>query len=312
MLCDVGGTNIRFATIKEPAGGIENYRSYKCLAFDNFTKALQHYHEQFPANRLFLCAAGPINGGEIKLVNGSWPLVLSQAKKELGFVEVMAINDVAAIACALPKLTSDDVRKISCSLGQEFGDAKGDTKVVIAPGSGLGVSALVEYNGMYKAIATEGGHTSARSFDDLDVKVINLLQNKYGHVSIERLVSGMGIVNMFNSLHVLDGRSAPDLSAEQITERAKQGCQYSKKTYSKFSQHLGSFCGDVALLYGATAGVYLAGDLLEKLDGLFDEQLFRNSFIAKGRFENYLHEVPTFKIQHPYPALLGLQAWQLS
>lgn len=308
ILCDVGGTNIRFATLPTPDGELTNYVSYPCRNFDSFAEALRCYAKNKQAKQLWVCAAGAIDGEYIELVNGAWPVDLRRAKQAVEFSSVAAINDVQAIAYALPLLDKTHLRNMSCNVVSN----NDSIRVVVAPGSGLGVGGLIKYGDKYKALATEGGHISARAFDEVDEQIIKRLRGRYDHASVERLASGMGVVGVFQMLCQIDGVDITAADTAAVADRARQGCAYGKQAFSKFSQYLGGFCGDVALLYGAKGGIFLAGDLLDKVSDLFDEELFRVAFTAKGRFQGYLSEIPTIRIQHPFPALLGLQAWKLS
>src|SRR5262249_48496771 len=135
-----------------------------------------------------------------------------------------------------------------------------------------------------------------------------LKREKYHHVSAERLVSGKGIINIYQAICALDGITPSKTEAADITKAGlDKSCPACVETLDLFADLLGTLAGNVALSLGAFGGVYIAGGIVTKLGKWFDTSRFRDSFANKGRYRDYLGRIPTFVITHPYPGFVGLQ-----
>ena len=144
-----------------------------------------------------------------------------------------------------------------------------------------------------------------REFD-----LFRTLRYKYSHVSAERVCSGKGLVNLYNAIRILDGHDdLPERTAPEISELAlQQKCKVCEEALDKMCRFLGSAAGNLAISIGAFGGVYIAGGIPVKLGDFFFNSSFYEEFLAKGRFKNYLAEIPVYLIDHPHIAFVGLQA----
>jgi glucokinase len=182
--------------------------------------------------------------------------------------------------------------------------------LVVGPGTGFGASCLVVQGGATLAIVTEAGHATLPSTSACEEHVIGHLRQRFGHVSIERVLSGPGLENLYEALAVVDGIQAPTRDAASITRAALDGsCNVSRATLDMFCSLLGAVCGDLALTFGARGGVYVAGGIVPHFPRYLAGSTFRQRFENKGRLEAYLRNIPTDIIVKPDVSFWGLKAF---
>jgi glucokinase len=183
---------------------------------------------------------------------------------------------------------------------------------VIGPGTGLGVSMLVEVAGRHAAFPTEGGHVSLAPRTPRERALLGRLEARFGHVSNERVLSGPGLLNVARALAELDGRPLAADTPEGVTRAALDGtCPACGEAVAIFSALLGAAAGDLALVYGARGGVFLAGGLCLSLGALFDRRAFRARFEDKGRMRHYLEPIPAYLVNRQDTGLLGVARYRL-
>ena len=216
-------------------------------------------------------------------------------RAQLGFSQLAAINDFAAVAWALPGLKAEDVRAIGparpCGSG---------ARVAFGPGTGLGVAALLAENGSWRVLASEGGHVSFGAANGEEEPIFTRLRAMAGAISAETILSGPGLGRLHRALHP----EAWPLGSEEILARAKSGDVASRATVTMFVRLLGRFAGDVALVFKA-AGIYLAGGVGRGLGSLIHADEFRRAFEAHPPYQQLLAAVPTFVITERAPGLIG-------
>jgi glucokinase len=181
------------------------------------------------------------------------------------------------------------------------------TLAAVGPGSGLGVAGLVPASDGWAPITGEGGHVSMPPQTAEEDKVVALLRERFGHCSAERVLSGPGLVNLYVALADLAGRGQPTVTAEDVTNLARQGEPLARKTLGMFCAMLGTVAADIALTTGSRGGVYIAGGIVPRFVDLFRKSEFRARFEAKGRYAHYLAAIPTFVVTAPLPAFRGLR-----
>jgi len=306
LLADVGGTHARLALSKGngPPGPAHVYATadYPC-----FTDLVRHFVTTEAAGlsiaRAAACVAGPISDGVIRLTNLGWTIGCDELAAS-GAAKILIVNDFTAIAAALPALGGADLR--ACGGGNAHPDG---SRVVLGPGTGLGVSALLpDRRGGHIALAGEGGHADLAAHGARERAVCERLAERFGRVSVERVLSGPGIVNLYRALRELDGgcaEEAPDPAAIAASARAGQD-PHAVACVTLFTRWLGAWAGDLALSFGARGGVYIAGGIVPAWGPDFDIAGFRAAFEAKGRFEDYLVAIPCYVIDAPNPGLSGL------
>lgn len=306
LIADIGATNARFACV-DPAGVISCIEVFACADYPSLTEAARAYlaKHRLTATRAALAVAAPVLGDEIRMVNHSWVMSQREIKKDLALQALLVMNDFTAVACAIPHLTPDDYYLLG-----EGQVKKGAPVGIIGAGTGLGVAALVyDVAGRAIPVTTEGGHITMHAHTPREFAIIEYLKKiKYSHVSAERLVSGKGILNMYQALCGLEGKPAVKTDPADIAQAAlDQSCAVCMETLDLFSAMLGSVAGNYALSLGAFGGIYIAGGIVPKLGDWFKTSRFQESFRAKGRYRDYLSQVPVFIITHPYPGFAGLK-----
>jgi glucokinase len=304
LMGDIGATNARFASLT--GGHLGEVHTSEVARFASFEELLKHaleYH--FPScafTNALLALAGPIENGRCVLTNTSWVVDPRDLKSSFGF-DVQIVNDFQAVAYALPTLTSTDVERIG------GGEAKGHApKAVVGPGSGMGVACLLEVEKELLVVPSEGGHSTLAGGSDREDHILRTIRERFGHVSSERALSGPGLENIFQAISCLDERRVISIDAAEITRRAMMGeCAIAHEALSVFCALLGSFAGNIALTFGARGGMYIAGGISPRIVEFLIQSEFRQRFEAKGRFRNYLENIPCYVIVHPATAFLGLK-----
>ena len=180
---------------------------------------------------------------------------------------------------------------------------------MLGPGTGLGVSGLVPGRQGWIPLAGEGGHVTMCAADDRQAEVLRRLRLRFAHVSAERVLSGMGLANLYETLAAIDAADVPTREPREVTEAALAGAdRHALEAVAMFGSMLGTVAGNLALTLGALGGVYIAGGIAPKLGSLFLDSPFRESFEGKGRFRQYMATIPTYVVTHPTPAFLGLRS----
>ncbi len=306
LVGDVGGTNCRFALAQRQG---EDWRlaaaqSYKCADFPTVEDALRHYLGGAGASDLagmVIAIAGPVTGGAVASTNMHWTMS-EQALAAQGFPRPRLINDYEALALALDQLPPEQLRRLG---GDGASGEPSDTLLVIGAGTGFGVAALGRGLGGQAVLATEGGHAAFAPSNALESELLKVLQGRFGRVSVERVLSGPGIVNLHRALAEVSGREASYDRAEDIAEAAAGGDLACNETLDQFCAIYGSVAGDLALTFGARGGVFLAGGIAPTMADRLAGGLFRRRFQDKGRFRDYVGAIPVDIILHPRAALLG-------
>jgi glucokinase len=304
LIADIGATNARFAMV-EPGGPVTRPRAFATDDFVSLRDAIEAYFEaETPPNRptvAVLAVAAPVDGDRVTLTNHPWNFSVDQLRRHFKFTALRVVNDFVANALAVPHLADTDRRQIGGGkpvVGAPVG--------VLGPGSGLGVSTLVECDGEMISIQGEGGHVTMAAADAREAAVLELMRRRFDHVSAERFLSGPGLVNLYNALCELAGEPAAPLTAAQITDPGtEKHYPRAREATVMFCAMLGTIAGNLALTVGARGGVYIAGGIVPKLGARFAQSGFRARFEAKGRFGSYLAAIPTYVITHPEPAFLG-------
>ncbi|MDO9708741.1 glucokinase [Paracraurococcus lichenis] len=300
LLADIGGTNARFALLEG-----EGWTPPLHLPLSGFTgiaAAIAAFlGDRPPPAAAVLAVAGPVQRNRVTLTNRGWVVDGAEIAAALGIGHVQVINDFAALSWSLPHLAPADLHPLGGGQGE-----RGEPLAVVGPGTGLGVGAFLPPD---RVLVTEGGHASLAAHDAREAAVVEWLRARHGHVSAERLLSGQGIENIHTALAALDDGGAAPLDAATVTARGLSGeCPTCREALEMFCALLGGVAGDLALLYGARGGVYVAGGICPRFPEFLAASRFRARFEAKGRFKAWLAPIPAFLILRPDAAMLGLSA----
>ena len=308
LLADIGGTNIRLAWQEAPGGALQDTRVLQCAQYPGVEAAIQSYLREVgvptPREAAF-GMANPVTGDTVRMTNHSWSFSQQALREAFGWQRLVVINDFTALALALPQLTPDLLRQVGGGAA-----VPGAAIALVGPGTGLGVSGLVFPPGASAGVplSGEGGHVSLAAQTQLEFDVLGILQERYGHVSAERAVSGPGLVDLYHAVRKLAQRAGEEVSsAAQVTELALQAQDpLALQALDLFCGFLGSVAGNLALTLGARGGVYLGGGMVPRLGSWFEQSSFRSRFEAKGRFQPYLAAIPCWVIDPgATPALYG-------
>jgi glucokinase len=308
LVGDVGGTNARFGLVS-PDGEILHSSTFACGDFAEIGEAIGAYLAQRGALAMpragCLAIAAAITGDQIRMTNHPWSFSVAALRDRLGFERFLAINDFTAVALALPRLSAGD----RMAVGGGGAPVERRPIGVLGPGSGLGVSGLIPAGSGWVPLTGEGGHTTMPPASNRESAVLQLMRQRFDHVSAERCLSGPGIVNLYNSLAALDRVPAAQYTAAQITDPETAAADpLCGEATAMFCAMLGTVAGNLALTLGARGGVYIAGGIVPRLGERFAESGFRERFEAKGRLGTLLAEVPTYVVTHKLPAFLGCAA----
>jgi glucokinase len=274
--------------------------------YDRIEDAIAAYlseipEEEQPANAA-LAVAGPVTGDSIAMMNSPWSFSSGAMRQHFGWSKLYVINDFAANALGVPELSAEHLLQVGD--GAKVADAP---IAVLGPGTGLGVSCLVPSPTGWIAVPGEGGNVTLPALDSREAAIIDILRRQYAHVSAEIVLSGPGLVNLYDALCELAGKPATPATPEHITN-LYPGCDpLCREAVVIFCAMLGTFAGDVTLTFGARGGVYIMGGIVPKIYEIFRHSHFRERFEFKGRYRQYLSTVPTYVVTHPFPALLGLK-----
>jgi glucokinase len=305
LIADIGGTNARFA-LAGPDGRPHDEQRLLVADFPGPVEAARAYLGGRKVRDAVFAVATPVHSDRVALTNSPWTFSVRATREALGLDRFVAINDFTAQALAVPRLAPDERVQIG------GGEPHGDAIAVIGPGTGLGVAGLIRVRGDWHPIASEGGHVSFVAHDEREAAVLRELQRRFGHVSNERVLSGPGLVNLATALAALDGAEFDATDPKEVARRASTGeCGFCREALERFSSLLGAAAGDLALLFCATAGVYVGGGLCKRLGGVFDAARFGAAFVAKGRFEEYLSAIPVYLVIRRDPGLLGAASYPL-
>lgn len=308
LLADVGGTNARFALERAP-GQIDTIRVLRCADYLEFADAVEAYlaqSENPPVRHAAIAIANPVQGDEIKMTNHHWAFSIEAMRRRLNFDTLLVVNDFTALAMSLPHL-----EQVHC---EQIGGGKaraGGVIGLVGAGTGLGVGGLIPTEGRWIALGSEGGHVSFSPSNETEIAVLQYCWKIYSHVSAERLISGPGIELIYQALAArgTDHRGAETLDTPEIVKRALAGSDpLCVEVMECFCGMLGTVASNVAVTMGTLGGLYLGGGIVPRLGEYFAKSSFRTRFESKGRFGDYLAQIPTFAITAPYPAFVGVAA----
>jgi glucokinase len=305
LLADIGGTKARFAVLSGSELG--PIHTSEVGAHATPVPAIRHFLESCATDahvdRAVIAAAGPVIAGRCALTNAPWVLDAEELTRTFGLAAISLVNDLEALAWSVPDLAPSDSEAVG--RGQAL---DGQPVAVIAPGTGLGVACLVTGPGA-RVLPSEGGHATLAASGPREAALIEILRRKHDHVSAERVLSGPGLIGLYAAVAEFEGRGSEKRSAEDITRAAMRGdCLLSRQALDAFCAFLGAFASDVALMFGARGGVYIAGGIVPAIVDYLRRTSFRAQFESKGRMRSLLAGVPTRVIVRHDPAFVGLTA----
>ena len=306
LIADIGGLYARFV-IETSYGEFAQQRSLRCADFPSFEAAMAAYLGSLksgPVLHAAVAIANPVDGDQVRMTNYHWQFSIEETRVNLGLETLVVVNDFTALAMALPRLAAHDFRQVGNGHA-----VKNSVIGLLGSGSGLGVSGLIPSADGWTSLGSEGGHTSFAPADARESAVLQFAWRQYEHVSFERLLSGPGLELTYLALAELNQLTVQALSAPDITRKAlDDNDALCAETLEVFCSMLGSAASNLAVTLGATGGIYIGGSIVPRLGEFFDRSGFRKRFETKGRFSNYLSNIPTFVITAPEATFLGTSA----
>ncbi|HKE96986.1 MAG TPA: glucokinase [Povalibacter sp.] len=307
LIADIGGTNARFALLEGNQHRDEIVLA--CADYPDFVSAAEHYLTQVGANaggsrpkEAAVAIAGPITGDIIRMTNHAWQFSAARVRQQLGLSRMIFLNDFTALAMAVRHLPQEELEPIGG--GRAVPNA---AIALIGPGTGLGVSGLIPSGEHWIPIQGEGGHVTLSVMNGREMAVLGQLRQRFSHVSAERVISGPGLVNLYEALCSLDHVVHDTLTPSEITRRASEGsCSRCMEAINMFCALFGTLAGNLVLTLGAVGGLYIGGGVVSHLGRLFTQSPFRHRFEDKGRYVEYLAAVPVYVIRSALPAFVGL------
>ena len=311
---DIGGTKTNMGLFS--MGGdrpiLNVFESYSSRQEVNLEEIIQKFISKHTDSVSSACfgIAGPVYHGRCKMTNLSWDVSEERIKNRFKWTHVSLINDLEATAYAIPILNSKDVLSLN---GARL--RKGKNIALIAPGTGLGEALLIFHKGNYFPVPSEGGHADFAPGSEFEAELWQCLRKRFGHVSVERVLSGSGLLNIYSWLKCYEKHMEPSWLTREIkkndpamviSKAALSGKDWlCLKALNVFVSILGAVSGNLALTGMTTGGVYLGGGIPPKILPVLEKGRFMESFISKGRFRAVLEKIPVRVILNDKAALLG-------
>jgi len=306
LVADIGGTNARFALAGLDTLALSEIRQVRCGEHPSLEAALGDYLGGLSAtpDRAAIAVAGPVSGTEISLTNSTWSFATPELCRRFGLKDVQLINDFAALALSLPYLPATDLHQIGGTAPVEHA-----AKLVLGPGTGLGVAGLAWSGGRWVALPGEGGHMSLGADDERQLALLERLRKGRDHLSAERALSGPGLAELYQAVAASHGLNPDGLQPNDVIVRGLgSDDEIAVEALELFIDWLGRFAGDAALLLGARGGVYLGGGIAPKLVAKLSSGSFRRAFEDKGRMAAYLAPIAIYVIGAEFATLTGAAA----
>lgn len=309
---DIGGTHARFSIVTIGADGAIDLAEPVTLhtedhaSFQTAWEAFRQANGGHLPPRASMAIAGPVDQEVIRFTNNPWIIRPALVKEKLGVDQYTIVNDFEAVAHAVARATDDQFLHLS---GPDQALTSEGTISVLGPGTGLGVAHLWRSGTEYRVTATEGGHIDFSPLDSIEDAILARLRKRHTRVSVERVVAGPAISDIYQTLAAMEGKPVTDEDDIAIWTRGMNGEEsLAAAAVDRFCLSLGSVAGDIALVQGGFGGVVIAGGLGYRLRDHLPNSGFAERFRAKGRFAGLMATIPVKLITHPQPGLFGAAA----
>ena len=308
LLGDIGGTNARFSILADAQAAPVDFPNVRTADFANIDDAIQAATVDRGAIRprsAVLAVAGPVDGDEIDLTNSDWVVRPGTLNARFGMSDIVVLNDFEAQALATAALDPARMLRIG---GGEAED--GASRVVLGPGTGLGVAGMVHARGIWIPVPGEGGHVDLGPRTARDLQIWPHLEAIDGRISGEQMLCGRGLVNIYRAVAAANGRpprlaTPPDISGAALAGSDADAAE----ALELFVTCLGRLAGDLALVFMSRGGVFLTGGIPQKIVPALERGGFRAAFEDKAPHGALLAAMPVYIITDPRAALAGLAAF---
>jgi len=319
---DIGGTKTNLGIFSKGARRplMKISKTYPSRRYHDVEAIITGFVKEFPVPVQSACfgIAGPVHKGRCNVTNLPWEVRESRLKKRLRLKHLRLVNDLTATAYAIPYLKKGELHVLNTGKVEREGNI-----ALIAPGTGLGESIIVFEKGRHIPVPSEGGHVDFAPNNRKEAELWGYLKKKYGHVSLERILTGQGLTDIHSFIinssprgkytrvieRMRDADPASIISEEALNGKARS-CRIA---LDMFVSILGGAAGNLALTGMATAGVYLGGGIPPRILAALRGDRFFLSFTDKGRFKGLLEKVPVYVILNDRAALVGaaIKAFEL-
>ncbi len=307
LVGDIGGTNARLALCDLKDGSISAPAVYSTYEYYSLESCILDFKKKTGASFKNACiaAACPITCDYIKMTNNSWQFSRSKLQQNCGLDSLMVINDFTAMSMSVTCLDRSKLVQIGGSLPDLNAPI-----AVYGPGTGLGVGHIIRVNDKWLQLPGEGGHVDLATADMTEDLILIALRARIGHVSAERVLSGPGLVNLYEVTAMKNSRLESGLTPADVTSRALANppdpdCLEALHTFCRL---MGRFGGNLALTLSTFGGVYIAGGVIPHFLDFFKNSEFREAFEAKGRLKDFLKRIPVYVITDTLAGLKGAGA----
>ncbi|TAM57458.1 MAG: glucokinase [Rhodanobacter sp.] len=323
LAADVGGTHARIALVVGVAGArhpirLLHYHRYSCADWPGLAAMLHDFMRRLAdtpyataCSRIGRCAlacAGYVLDDAIINENLPWPVSIDEIRESLGIGHLAVINDFEAVAYATQFIGIDESQPVIETAQLPLPGPV----LVMGPGTGLGSAVLLPGTKRAQVLASEAGQVSLAPGNEREIEILRLLRRERAHVSYEDALSGPGLLKLYRVLCELRGTVPRLITPAEITGAALLDSDAAAcETLDVFCALLGSFVGDLVLLYRACGGVYLAGGILPRIQPFLLASTFAERYFNKGVMQAYLQQVPVRLIEHGQLGVIGAAGWFL-
>jgi glucokinase len=314
LAADVGGTHVRVGRVRtcqdsEHPIEVLDYRKYRCADYPSLASILRDFLRDGPSvSDVAIASAGfPLEDGTVITANLPWSVSPRAIRDELGLAAVHLVNDFEAVAHAAAYMDAS-----------AFAQLTGPERVprapvlVLGPGTGLGAAVWIPNGGRPVVLATEAGHAALATNSDLEAQLLREMLKTRSHMPVEHALSGPGLLNLYTALCAVRGTAPTLTTPAEITHAALSGQNpLAVESLEVFCGLLGSVVGDMALLYGAQGGIYLAGGILPNIRQFLINSSFVARFLDKGPMREALQRIPVKLVEHGQLGVVGAASWYL-
>lgn len=304
IVADVGGTKTHLAYLDahQPESVIHEQIA-KCADFDSFDALLQAFMSESGCDMdalgaLSLALPAPVGGDSVRLTNLPWVIDRHNLIKKYGVEHVFFMNDFEAQALGTLQLESDD-----CVILNAGAHNLGATRVVVGAGTGLGMAWIQDVDTHPVTRATEGGHIDFAPVNAKQVELLSFLAVKYSHVSYERLLSGQGLVNLYE---FFSGQVKNGMDGAWVNDEATQGNTMARDALQMFAEIYGAYVGNLALLYKPEAGIFITGGIAPKIESWMKSRHFIDACLNKGRMQKLVEQTHICLVTNERAGVLGV------
>ncbi|RBI67328.1 glucokinase [Vreelandella sulfidaeris] len=306
LIGDIGGTNARLALVTPGEITPHDIINLPCADYPGVIEAVHDYLERVGATganapqEACLAFACPVHAERVKMTNNHWAFSKSDVRQTLKLSLFKVINDFTAQALGVPHVAASELVEVQPGKSQAHA-----TRLVIGPGTGLGVAGVFPGQRAWIPLPTEGGHVTFAPTDDTERAIVDVFKQRHTRISVERILCGQGIVELYQAYCSFEGTEPRFTHPAEVTQAANEGDRLATAALLRFLKILGDVCGDATLTMGARGGVYLCGGILPRLLDWLPKSELRAAFSNKGRMGTYNNDIPIWVVTAPWTGLLG-------